>query len=54
VIKTTGKPGWWSTAVIPAVGRLRQDDQNTQDGLGYRAEILPQKPTKRNKCIDTK
>jgi hypothetical protein len=38
---------WWSTPVIPALRRLRQEDNEFEDSLGYTKTICQKTNTKK-------
>jgi hypothetical protein len=39
----TGGRAWWYTAVIPALGRLRQEDHEFKASLGHMSQIKKKK-----------
>jgi hypothetical protein len=38
-IKTEPSRAWWHTPIIPILGRLRQEDNEFEDSLGYIARV---------------
>jgi hypothetical protein len=48
-IKRSESWTWWCMAVIPALGRTRQEDQEFKANLGYIARPSPQRERERER-----